>query len=1273
MASTHSARWRRLIPSLWWTAATILLLMAAYVVVGRQLMLLVPDYRENLEQLFEDRTQTPLMIAELDGTMSGLVPQFVARQIRLPAPEGEAPLVLDEVVLSIDVFRSLWHRDLVLEELSVRGVDLNLVRGDDGKIRLRGLDVLEQSDPDARPPLERILKLFYRQRLLSISDARLSLEWPGMPPLAASELDATMTSDGGEHQLAVRVEARDRPLTLLTKIHLHEDAYTLDEVDADIYTRFEGKRLNEWLPEIDAMPVDLDSLDASVSLWGTLQGGEPVSGQLQVNVPTLTLSQAETVLPLSGLSLRASLLREDQRATLSLSNLSVKSPTGPLTLGDMALRWETQGERREWQLRANELPVHAITQQFQDWPFTLPKLAGEFREQIAVASPRGVVEGVYLSGHARDLEQFQVRFAGLASEADDNIPGVKGLNGWVAGSPNQGLVHLYSDNLSLQLPRLYDHALGGQLAGVFGWQREGEALSVRSSRLRVVNPDAHGEAMMAVTLRPGEIPELRLAAEIYDGDGARASHYIPLKPLPEGLSGWLAQAIGGGHLQRGQLLYQGPVKIDKNRQQDRTFQMRYQADDVRLSFLPDWPEATGVKADVWINGREVQGIASEGNLLDSQLTDVHVDVPAFDDESGPNLIVAGHVRGPLADLDTVFQNTPLADQLPQEVKDWRYLGGNMKGQLTLNIPLQKGPSSPMVIVNASVADGQVENRERDLLITDVQAPVYFHLRNGLQMSRFSASTLGGEVTGKWVTGADKSTLTLDGEVPVESVRNWLGFDWLAPASGSLPLAMAIQVPWQGSSFALHATSSLKGVTVKAPVPLGKKASQSRNLALDLTNNGQHLSLQYDDTVRGAFALNETVRGGLRLGVGTPHIPASGIDVQGRLARASAQAWIDFVSNELVPAMDSNASGGGGNGAQQGGLNKVNVQVATLDLFGVDVPEASLSVLPSANGWDLALNSPSVAGSVAIPEGFSARGKVPLDLSVSRMDLTLPDSADPQSGAPLSPMDLPSVNARLANLRIDGEDFGQWQAELRPTEQGLRINDLQGRWRASRILGTVDWTEYDGAQYTRFNGSLTSDNLGRALRAWGLPEMIESEDATAKVSLGWPQWPLAPNYLALNGQVRVDIGECRIPDTDTKTSFLRLLGILNLGTIQRRLRLDFSDLYKKGLSCDSITGDFALDGPQVSTSNLAIDSPSAAIRVKGAINLEKETLNHQMEVTLPLSSNLYAGCLAGPAACAGIFVVERIWGDKLDKTATMEYRVSGSWSDPDVSETEGIFE
>ena len=273
------------------------------------------------------------------------------------------------------------------------------------------------------------------------------------------------------------------------------------------------------------------------------------------------------------------------------------------------------------------------------------------------------------------------------------------------------------------------------------------------------------------------------------------------------------------------------------------------------------------------------------------------------------------------------------------------------------------------------------------------------------------------------------------------------------------------------------------------------------------------------------------------------------------------------------------------------------------------------------------------------------------------------------------MQLPTMDARLDNLRVGGEDFGQWKGNIRPLAQGVRVSALEGRWRFTEIEGSLDWTEQaDGVgQYSRFSGVLSADKLERALSAWDMPELIESEDAQAKVVLGWHDWPLNPDYLALDGQARVDIGECRIPETDTKTSFLRVLGILNLGTIQRRLRLNFSDLYKKGLSCDSITGDFRVEGPLVSTTNLAIRSPSALIDVQGQINLADETLDHKMEVTLPLSSNLYAGCLAGPAACAGIFVVERIWGDKLDRTATMEYAVKGAWSNPKVSETEGIFE
>ncbi|MED5388344.1 MAG: YhdP family protein [Pseudomonadota bacterium] len=1275
MASTRPKRWFRLYPSLWWLTAALLLLLAAYVVIGRQLMLLVPDYRERLETLFEERIQTPLTIAELDGKMSGLVPQFVARQIRLPAPEGDSALELDEVVLGVDVFRSLWHRDLVLKELRIHGVELNLVRGEDGSIRLRGLDALGSSDPEQRPPLERILTLFYRQQLLVISDARLTLEWRGMPPLAASELEATLINRGDEHRLAVNLEARDRPLSLQARVHLHGDAFTLEEVEADLYANLKGERLHEWLPRDLDWPVRITDLDGRLKLWTTLQQGQPHDARVLLNLPALTLRQNDRDWPMTALSAQLALQRDASQATVSLTGLSGESPAGPMNLGDMALRWDTGGDQRQWQFRGSELPLHAVSQQFQQWPFPVPDALQKLRERLHRQVPRGLLDGVYVRGRARQLELFQLRFTGLSSQAEDRIPGVQGLSGWVSGGPDRGQAHLYSENLSLQFPRLYDHALTGQMSGVLDWQRDGEHLQVRSGRLRVVNPDAHGEAMMQLRLRPEQVPELRLAAEIYEGNGARASHYMPLKRLPDGVSNWLAQAIQGGYLQRGQILYQGPVKIDKSRQQDRTLQMRYQGQDVRLSFLPDWPMASGVSADVLINGRQVRGLAHSGRLLGSELRDVHVDVAAYETGETPRLVISGEADGPLKDLDTLFQDTPLRKQLPGELLDWRFRDGSMAGYLLLDLPLGKDGGAPMVIVDANIDKASLHNQPRNLRISDATAPVYFHLRNGVQIDQLHAKALDGEFSGQWLTRDGRSRLQLDGHLPMKAAARWLGFAWLAPLKGELPLGLTVQVPWQGTDFSLRAASSMKGVTVDVPAPLGKKAQQTRPLDIRLRSPGNRLALDLDyggGLLRGVFQIDKSMRGDLLLGAGSLALPADGIQVRGRLAQASVEPWIDFIGNQLVPSLESETRGVAGESTS---LSKVSLQVDRLDLFGVEVPNTRLSVLPARAGWDLALSSRSVAGTAHIPDGFSARGDKPIGLSMSRLHLDLPEgfADDDGTSAPVSPLALPPVDAELSSIVINGENFGQWRGEIRPVKQGVRITGLDGRWRSSRYQGTLDWTEEGGEPYSRFNGSLSSDNLGRSLQAWDMPALIESDDARAQVVLGWADWPLGMDYLALDGQARVDIGECRIPDTDTKTSFLRLLGILNIGTIQRRLRLDFSDLYKKGLSCDSITGDFSIDGARVATANLAIDSPSAAIRVKGAIDLEKETLDHNMEVTLPLSSNLYAGCLAGPAACAGIFVVERIWGDRLDKTTTMEYRVTGNWSNPQVKETEGMFE
>src|SRR5699024_4273272 len=90
-------------------------------------------------------------------------------------------------------------------------------------------------------------------------------------------------------------------------------------------------------------------------------------------------------------------------------------------------------------------------------------------------------------------------------------------------------------------------------------------------------------------------------------------------------------------------------------------------------------------------------------------------------------------------------------------------------------------------------------------------------------------------------------------------------------------------------------------------------------------------------------------------------------------------------------------------------------------------------------------------------------------------------------------------------------------------------------------------------------------------------------------------------------------------------------------------------------------------------DLLIKAPSAEFKVAGKLDLSKGELDSGIEIILPVSSNLYAGCFAGPAACAGIFVVERLWGDKLEKITSMQYQVKGPWKKPDVKDVRKVYE
>ena len=1253
-------------------AAAAVVLVALYVVAGRQLVTLVPDYREQVEQLLSERLDATVSIGYLGGRMDGVTPVLEMRNVALASDDpGSAvkPLRIHRLEVGVDLLPSLVNRGLRANNVLVEGVQVTVKRDADGRFSLKGIEALGRSDTPQDPEAtRRLLSLIYRQKHLLVNDLDLVIDLPGKKPVLFSDVEMAFATSGERHRFAFLArEARNR-LAVDLRFILERDVYSLSQLSGNGYVRISANRPDFLHDEIPSLPVALSDSGVDVKAWLALKNGEPVDGYFRLVAEQLQIRHDQLLAPmmLERIRLNGELSRDASAYQLALAATDARLDGRALDLPPMALSVTPAEEfaAYQWQAGAGRIDVARLLAFVRQVPLRVPDRLQQFDQVLAESAPSGTLSSTWVAGTGGKLEQFAARFSDLDVKPRGKVPGAAGVSGWLAGSPDRGLVHLDSDALSIRLPALYHQPMEASVNGALAWQKQGDATLLETGWLRVSNPDATGKALATVRMRAGEVPELSLVASLVKGKAANAARYIPMKRLPDAAEEWLSRAFVAGKVDRGQFLHEGPVRIDPDFQQHRTLQMAFSVRDATLDYLPDWPAAKSLTGEVFLDGRRITGRHVSAQILDTRLERVSADIPEYEGDEFPILILSGKLDGPLQNLQSVLQDTPLAGTVPAELLQWQMPEGVMEADMLVHWPLKRDTAmKPTLLTRGRVQNALLSSQARGLTLSQAQGDLFFSLADGLFSKAFSASILGGSVSGSIRTSENNIQVNVAGDSSVAAVSDWLSADWMSPASGAFGYRGSLLFPWQhDGNVSINIRTELEGVALALPQPLAKKEEQRwpLSVSVDMQDQGQRVELNSPARLTGWLQLGRQGLAAARIGVGdVPGVPArgDGVTVEARFGRVALEPWIDWVNDNL--------SDGDGDST----LDRLEIYSEQMDVFGIATNSAYLLVEPEDGGWDIALNSNELVAGVDVPSAYALRGSSPMRVTVTHARLAV--TGDGFSS--LDPMQMPVVDVSLSGAVFDGEDMGKWSFGLRPLENGVALERIQAQWRFTELAGRGTWTVDDAGTRTRFIGAAVSDHLKRTAIAWDLPPLVEGRQGEAIMDLSWPGSPLDVDYLKTRGQVALDIGPSRIPNTDSRTSALRMLGVMNFGSVSRRLRLDFSDLYKKGLSCDRISGDFQIDGPSVETRNLMIKSPSAEFRVSGSLDLDEETVNQRVDVTLPVSSNLYLGCLAGPTACAGIFVVERLWGSKLEKMTSVAYSVTGPWSEPSVKEIEGLFE
>ncbi|RFA30384.1 hypothetical protein CAI21_06585 [Alkalilimnicola ehrlichii] len=198
----------------------------------------------------------------------------------------------------------------------------------------------------------------------------------------------------------------------------------------------------------------------------------------------------------------------------------------------------------------------------------------------------------------------------------------------------------------------------------------------------------------------------------------------------------------------------GPIDQFPYGEGQGTFDVRAQVENGRLSYMPDWPVAEGLDAELRFHNRTMVIDARAGRIYGARAERVRA---AIDDLTQARLELQGRMRGPGDDMLRFLADSPIGAGIRHQLDMFR-VDGEHTLNLRVDVPFQEGP----VGVSGSVEldRGVLRMPQWDLAIDDVRGTIDF-TEKSLSAERLTGRLRGQDVIARaTTTGADENASIL---------------------------------------------------------------------------------------------------------------------------------------------------------------------------------------------------------------------------------------------------------------------------------------------------------------------------------------------------------------------------------------------------------------------------------------------------------------------------------------------------------------------------------
>lgn len=722
---------------------------------------------------------------------------------------------------------------------------------------------------------------------------------------------------------------------------------------------------------------------------------------------------------------------------------------------------------------------------------------------------------------------------------------------------------------------------------------------------------------------------------------------------PEWLD-WLKNALKTGKMTEG-ILKIGYLdgKLDWNG--------HVEYEDVGIVYAKGWPMITDASGKVQFDQKNVSIQASQGQILDAHIGPVSVLIGRLD-KPEPVVQIQGSAESTLETGTLFLKKSPLHNSIAKWLGPLA-LKGPMDLDLKLIIPLT-GKTPIKVDGLLSTKEGQLTIPETNLSLSSLQGKFHF-TENVLEGMNVSANLFDQNfdiiLNTHKILQKNYLQVSATGVLNAGFFQKEFSFPLLKKLQGSSIFSLAIQVPLetlenQKEKIEWRLSSNLQGMAIQLPGFMAKKAEDKRvfTFGMELGQERKRVNIHAEKLMDAKIIIGAkpgTNEGNIVFGSGVANWPSvKGLSIQGEISAVNVEDWLDFFDSSS-PASRWFSS------------VDLRLLINQLQYRGLSLEKTWVSTQFSENPLEWQFGGDSMKGKIGFEK--NNQNKIVVDLDYFRFA-----SAKKiiEKAFPLQDFKK-ELSFYCKEVQYDQKNFGEVSFQLIPKIFGFDIKELVIDNKNAELFATGEWyLSKSGSSHTTLKGTLRSRNVGDTLQGLGYSTAIRDAAGKVDYQLKWNGDPFQVKLETLEGEVDIRFDKGRILGLNPGLG--RIVGLLSLENIQRRLRLDFSDLLKKGFAFDSLKGKFKFTTGFVHSDSLNIESPSAKIEMSGQANLASKEIHLNMAVTRRLSSAGFpvaAAIAAGPVAGAGVFIIDWLTGSKIDKINRHRYEVTGTWDAPRIQE------